>query len=342
MLYNIETLANFTLSFNAEEYPTLSEGAIYVDDFYLYQNLDNFLAYMLKTQGVNEYSIYDNVLTMRKDETELPRSMANDCTSITKDEGIYEVDNLALKLIDRTGVIDSYIEIEIGEGASSVMFKSYAYWDDMSDEEWTNLMNSTGVTFWMSVPEKAPMTVGLDLEILENDEEYFLYDPNTYYYTVQDGKVHHVNGYLEFAPGFEGYVVIPLENFYFDAGYSTEVDGALYDLNAITYFGMYFNTEYYVSIGGTKIAVDDFAFCQGNYRFIDAIWASQTGNEITEVDPEYYSNLMSSEFEIIQVTEPNTVSSVDVSAMAPIAVVSGLALLAAIIIVDRKKKALEK
>ena len=342
MLYNIETLANFTLSFNAEEYPTLSEGAIYVDDFYLYQNLDNFLAYMLKTQGVNEYSIYDNVLTMRKDETELPRSMANDCTSITKDEGIYEVDNLALKLIDRTGVIDSYIEIEIGEGASSVMFKSYAYWDDMSDEEWTNLMNSTGVTFWMSVPEKAPMTVGLDLEILENDEEYFLYDPNTYYYTVQDGKVHHVNGYLEFAPGFEGYVVIPLENFYFDAGYSTEVDGALYDLNAITYFGMYFNTEYYVSIGGTKIAVDDFAFCQGNYRFIDAIWASQTGNEITEVDPEYYSNLMSSEFEIIQVTEPNTVSSFDVSAMAPIAVVSGLALLAAIIIVDRKKKALEK
>ena len=105
---------------------------------------------------------------------------------------------------------------------------------------------------------------------------------------------------------------------------------------------MYFNTEYYVSIGGTKIAVDDLAFCQGNYRFIDAIWASQTGNEITEVDPEYYSNLMSSEFEIIQVTEPNTVSSVDVSAMAPIAVVSGLALLAAIIIVDRKKKALEK
>ncbi len=341
MLYNIETLANFTLSFNAEEYPALSEGAVYVDDFYLYQNLDDFLAYMLKTQGVNEYSIYDNVLTMRKDETELPRSMANDCTSITEGEGIYKVDNLELMLVDRTDIIDSYIEIEIGEGASSVMFKNHSYWDDMSDEEWTNLMNSTGVTFWLSVPEKAPMTVGLDLEILENEQEYFLYDPNTYYYTVQDGKVYHVNGYLEFAPGFEGFVVIPLENFYFDADYSTEIDGALYDLNAITYFGMYFNTDYYVSIGGTKIAVDDFAFCQGNYRFIDAVWASQTNNEITEVDPEYYSNFISSEFEVIQVSQANTVSSVDVSAMAPIAVVSGLALLAAMIIVDRKKKAKE-
>ncbi len=342
MLYDIDTIADFTLSFNVEDYPALSEGSIYFDDFYLYQNLDTFLAYMLKTQGVNEYSLYDNVLTMRKDETELPRSMANDCTSITEEEGVYKVDNLELKLIDRTDIIDSYIEIEIGDGASSVMFKSYAYWDEMSDEEWTNLMNSTGVTFWISVPEKAPMTVGLDLEILESEQEYFLYDPNTYYYTVQDGKVHHVNGYLEFAPGFEGFVVIPLENFFFDASYSTEIDGLLYDLNAITYFGMYFNTDYYVSIGGTKIAVDDFAFCQGNYRFIDAVWASQTGNEITEVDPEYYSNFMSSEFEIIEVSEANTVSSIDVSSMAPIAVVSGLALLAAMIIVDRKKKAQEK
>ena len=343
MLYDIDTLADFTLTFNAEEYPALSEGNIYVDDFYLYQNLDKFLAYMLKTQGVEEYSIYDNVITMRKDETELPRSMANDCTSITEDEGIYSVENLELKLIDRTDIIDSYIEIEIGQGASSVMFKSYAYWDEMSDEEWNDLMNSTGVTFWVSVPEKAPMTVGMDLEILENEEEYFLYDPNTYYYTVQDGKVHHVNGYLEFAPGFEGMVVIPLENFYFDAGYSTEIDGALYDLNAVTYFGMYFNTDYYASIGGTKIAVDDFAFCQGNYRFIDAVWASQTGNGITEVDPEYYSGLMTSEFEIIEVAEPQTVSSssVDVSGVAPIAVVSGLALLAAVVIADRKKRAQE-
>ena len=340
MLYNIDTLANFTLTFDAGEYPALSEGSVYVDDFMLYQDLDTFLAYMLKTQGVNEYSIYDNVLTMRKDETDLPRSMANDCTSITEEEGIYKVDNLELKLVDRKNTTDSYIEIEIGEGASSVMFKSYAYWEEMSDEEWTNLMNSTGVTFWVSVPEKAPMTVGMDLEILENEEEYFLYDPNTYYYTVQDGKVYHVNGYLEFAPGFEGMVVIPLENFYFDADYSTEVDGQLYDLNNVTYFGMYFNTDYYVSIGGTKIAVDDFAFCQGNYRFIDAVWASQTGNKITEVDPEYYSNLMTSEFEVIEVTEPAT-SSFDLSAMAPIAVVSGLALLAAIVIVDRKKKAQE-
>ncbi len=341
MLYDIDTVANFTLSFSAEDYPALSEGSIYVDDFYLYQNLDNFLAYMLKTQGVNEYSIYDNVLTMRKDETELPRSMANDCTSITEDKGIYSVENLELKLIDRTDIIDSYIEIEIGKGVSSVMFKSHAYWEDMSDDEWNNLMTSTGVTFWVSVPEKAPMTVGLDLEILENEEEYFLYDPNTYYYTVQDGKVHHVNGYLEFAPGFEGMVVIPLENFYFDAGYSTEIDGVLYDLNAVTYFGMYFNTDYYASIGGTKIAVDDFAFCQGNYRFIDAVWASQTGNKITEVDPEYYSSLMTSEFEIIEVAEPQTASSVDVSSMAPIAVVSGLALLAAVVIADRKKRAEE-
>ncbi len=341
MLYDIDTLADFTLSFNVEDYPALSEGSIYVDDFYLYQNLDDFLAYMLKTQGVDEYSIYDNVLTMRKDETDLPRSMANDCTSITVDEGIYSVENIELKLIDRTDIIDSYIEIEIGNGASSVMFKSYAYWDDMSDEEWVNLMNSTGVTFWISVPENAPMTVGLDLEVLENEEEYFLYDPNTYYYTVQDGKVYHVNGYLEFAPGFEGMVVIPLENFYFDAGYSTEIDGQLYDLNNVTYFGMYFDTGYYASIGGTKIAVDDFAFCQGNYRFIDAVWASQTGNKITEVDPEYYSSLMTSEFEIIEVSEPQTASSVDVSSMAPIAVVSGLALLAAVVIANRKKRAEE-
>ncbi len=342
MLYDIDTVANFTLTFNSEEYPALSEGSIYVDDFYLYQNLDNFLEYMLKTQGVNEYSIFDNVITIRKDETDLPRSMANDCTSITKEEGIYSIENLVLKLIDRTDIVDSYIEIEIGQGASSVMFKSYAYWDEMSDEEWTNLMNSTGVTFWISVPDNAPMTVGLDLEILESEQEYFLYDPNTYYYTVSDGEVYQVNGYLEFAPGFEGMVVIPLENFFFDADYSTEIDGALYDLNAVTYFGMYFNTDYYASIGGTKIAVDDFAFCQGNYRFIDAVWASQTGNEITEVDPEYYSSFMSSEFEVIEVSQASTVSSVDVSAMAPIAVVSGLAILAAILIADRKKKALQK
>ncbi|MBQ8648803.1 MAG: hypothetical protein IJ470_01880 [Clostridia bacterium] len=341
MLYDIDTLAEFTLSFDTGEYPALSEGSIYVDDFYLYQKLDDFLAYMLKTQGVNEYSIYDNVLTMRKDETELPRSMANDCTSITKEEGIYSVENLELKLIDRTDIIDSYIEIEIGDGASSAMFKSHAYWEDMPDEEWTNLMNSTGVTFWLSVPKEAPMTVGMDLEILESEQEYFWYDPNTYYYTVVDGKVHHVNGYLEFAPGFEGMVVIPLENFFFDVDYSTEIDGALYDLNAVDYFGMYFNTDYYASIGGTKIAVDDFAFCQGNYRFIDAVWASQTGNKITEVDPEYYSSLMTSEFEVIEVTEPQTASSVDVSSMAPIAVVSGLALLAAVVIADRKKRAEE-
>jgi len=204
-------------------------------------------------------------------------------------------------------------------------------------------MSSNGISFWVSVPEDAPMTVGLDLELLEDDSEYFIYNPNTFYYTVEDGKVYQVYGYLEFKPGFEGMVVIPFESFFFDEFSSTVIDGTLNNIDLIDYFGFYFDTENYASIGGTTISVDDFAFYQGTYRFIDAVWAKQTGNGITEVSPEYYSVNADRILQVAEVTNQielvsrNTAGIGD--ATAPIVAVSGLAILsAALIVIGRKKR----
>jgi len=333
-----ETISYFTLEFATPDYPALTSGNIYIDDFYLYQSLEEYITFMLKTQGTDEYEIIDNVFDPRKDdEPSFPRDMANNCSNINRGEGIYAIDNVTLSLIGAsTG--DAHINVTIGDGDSSVMFQSYAYWEDMSFDEYNNLIGSTGVSFWLSVPEDAPMTVGLDLEILESESEYFWYDPNCWYYTVEDGTVTQYYGYLEFKPGFEGVVVVPLECFYFDEFSSTFVDGNLY-VELVNYFGFYFDTAYYASIGGTTISIDDLAFCQGNYRFIDAVWAKQTGNSITEVDPMYWSVSADKVFEVVEVAQAPVAAAkaAPMQNAGSMATVLGLAVLTVVAIINRKK-----
>lgn len=344
VLFTPHLVDYYGLYFDTDKYPALKDATIYLDDFYLYQNLEEYITYMLKVQGTDEYSIVDNPNTYREEhEPTFPRNMANDCTGIEIGKGIYSMDNVTLSLVDKKDIDDSYINIKIGDGSSTVMFENRAYWEDISDEEYNKLMSSNGISFWVSVPEDAPMTVGLDLELLEDDSEYFIYNPNTFYYTVEDGKVYQVYGYLEFKPGFEGMVVIPFESFFFDEFSSTVIDGTLNNIDLIDYFGFYFDTENYASIAGTTISVDDFAFYQGTYRFIDAVWAKQTGNGITEVSPEYYSVNADRILQVAEVTNQielvsrNTAGIGD--ATAPIVAVSGLAILsAALIVIGRKKR----
>jgi len=340
ILYTPNTIKNFTLEFDKDLYPALTSGTIYIDDFYLYQDFEDLVTYTLKIQGTDEYGIFDNVLDLTKDdEPTFPREMANNCSSIERNEGIYKYDNVALTLVEATVKTDAHINVQIGNGSSSVLFENLAFPedpDDFSDEEYENYMNSNGMSFWLSVPEKAPMTVGLDLEIYEDDSESFWYNPNTYYYTVEDGKVTQYYGYLEFKPGFEGYVVIPFDNFFFDEASSEYVDGVLNLYNLINYFGFYFETDFYAAIGGTTISIDDIAFYQGTYRFIDAVWAKQTGNSITEVDPAYYSVNVDRFFDV-EVADMSAVQAAPAQSFAPIVTVSGLALLVALIVAKRKK-----
>lgn len=340
ILYTPNTIKNFTLEFDKDLYPALTSGTVYIDDFYLYQDFEGLVTYTLKIQGTDEYSIFDNVLDLTKDdEPTFPREMANNCSSIERNEGIYKYDNVALTLVEATVKTDAHINVQIGNGSSSVLFENLAFPedpDDFSAEEYENYMNSNGMSFWLSVPEKAPMTVGLDLEIYEDDSESFWYNPNTYYYTVEDGKVTQYYGYLEFKPGFEGYVVIPFDNFFFDEASSEYVDGVLNLYNLINYFGFYFETDFYAAIGGTTISIDDIAFYQGTYRFIDAVWAKQTGNSITEVDPAYYSVNVDRFFDV-EVADMSSVQAAPAQSFAPIVTVSGLALLAALIVAKRKK-----
>lgn len=280
MLFSPDTIEQFSLTFDSLVFPALSESYFFFDDFMFYQSVEEFVTAILKIQGTEEYEIIENIQNFRIDDCSgFPRYMANDCTGIEIEKGIYDFDNVDLALIDKEDSIDSYIDITIGQGSSSVLFENHAFYDEMTDEELYEAYYSTGVSFWVSVPDDALMTVGLDLEILEANTEYFAYDSNSHYYTVVDGEVSQVYGYLEFEPGFEGVVIIPFENFAFIEENSTKVDGFLYDINWIDYFGFYFNTDYYASIGGTMISIDDIALYQGEtFDYIDAIWGYQTGN----------------------------------------------------------------
>lgn len=338
LINNPDTIGHFTLEFATPDYPALNSGNIYVDDFYLYQNLEEYITFMLKTQGNDVFEIVEKVVDLKADEEpSFPREMANNCSSITKGEGIFATDNVKLVLVAATEDKDSYINVTIGDGASSVMFENYAkYSDDMSFDEYNNLIGSTGITFWVSVPEDAPMTVGLDLEVQESETEHFWYDPNCWYYTVENGVVTQYYGYLEFKPGFEGAVVVPLECFYFDEFSSTAIDGVLY-VELIDYFGLYFDTGYYASIGGTTIGINDIAFCQGNFRFIDAVWAKQTGNGITEVDPMYWSVSADKVFEVVEVAQAPVKTAAPMNNVGSMSTVLGLALLAVAAIIGRRK-----
>lgn len=277
MLNSPQNIDSVALTFDANTYPEMAYSYLMVDDFMLYQDETEFITSILKIQGTEEFSITEIEKTYRIDDCpELPRMMANDCTGIDIEDGIYAVDNIDVALVDKKDSQDSYINITIGKNNSSIMFENHSYYDDMSDEDYEKLYNSKGVSFKLSVPETAPMTVGMDMEILEGETEYFLYNPNTYYYTVVDGVVSQVYGYLEFAPGFNGEVIIPFENFAFDSEYSEFYDGELHELDIIDYFGFYFSTDYYASIAKTTISIDDIAFCGENMEYIDAIWHSQT------------------------------------------------------------------
>ena len=338
LINNPETIGFFTLEFAVADYPALNSGNLYVDDFYFYQSLEEYITFMLKTQGTDVYEIVENVVDLKADdEYTFPREMANNCSSITKGEGIFSTDNVKLALVAATEDEDAYINVTIGDGASSVMFENFAkYSDEMSFDEYNNLIGSTGVTFWVSVPEDAPMIVGLDLEVRESETEYFWYDPNRWYYTVENGVVTQYYGYLEFKPGFEGAVVVPLECFYFDEFSSTAVDGVLY-VELIDYFGFYFDTGFYASIGGTTISIDDIAFCQGNFRFIDAVWAKQTGNSITETDPMYWSVSADKVFEVVEVAQSPVKNVAPMNNVGSMSTVLGLALLAVAAIIGRRK-----
>ncbi len=316
----------FGFSFDAKEYPALNAGPLIVDDFVMYQSFDEFSKRMSEIQG-GTGEFVDNVKTFRQDDyPEFPRYMANDCTDIEEGKGIFKKTNVILSVEDKKDSEDSFINIEIGSGASNVQFKNYAFHDELTDEEREELMASEGTSFWVSVPEDAPMTVGLDYEICEDESEYFLYDPNTYYYVVRDGQVYQVYGYLEFEPGFNGMVLIPFENMVFDQDFSDYYDGELLDYDLISHFGLYFNTEDYASIGGTKISVDDISFYQNAYEYIDAIWSKQT-NGGTYTPP--VSNRPSN--------SPNTGEET-----MPIMAVAGLAVVASgLIVFTRKKKRTE-
>ncbi len=267
------------LTFDANTYPEMAFTHLFVDDFMLYQDEEEFITALLKHQGTDEFAILEDEKTFRLDDyPEIPRLMANDCTGIELEDGIYSVENLELALVDKKGSNDSYINITIGEGFSSVMFENHAYYDDMSAEDLANLYNSKGVSFKLTVPEDALMPVGMDLDILEAGTEYFIYDPNTYYYTVANGVVTQVYGYLEFAPGFDGVVVIPFENFVFDSEYSEFFDGELREIDLIDYFGFYFSTDYYASIANTTISIDDIAFYGETMEYLNAVWETQTKN----------------------------------------------------------------
>lgn len=280
ILYNVDTIKHFGITFSEGKG---ANGKFIVDDFMMYQSYSAYIDYMMKAQGVTGfYEIEEQKPTYRIDlYPDYPRLMANDCTNIDEDKGIYSVDGVELQVIENKDKTDASVNITIGDGQTKVSFINHTNatrWEDISDEEYERLMSSTGISFKVSVPDDAPMTVGLDLEVVEHEEsEYFMYDYGQTYYVVEGDKVYLVYGYLEFEKGFDGTVIIPFENFRFDEDYSDYIDGVLGTPDEIDYFSFYFNTEDYVSIGGTTINIDDIAFYQGNYEMIDAVWHTNTG-----------------------------------------------------------------
>ncbi len=281
MLFSPHRIEYFSFIFDADTYPALGEIALIVDDFMQWQDLEEFGTALIKKQGGSEFKVMDVVLTLHNDDSGLPRMMANDGTGIEVEKGIFSLSNVELSLVDIKGTIDSYVKVKIGNGNSNVMLGNYGIYDGQSTDEYEKILNSEGITFTVNVPKDAPMIVGMDLELRENYDdylEYYLYDADTFYYTVENGEVYKVFGYLEFEPGFNGTVIIPFENFWFDEEYSDYYDGELNDKDCIEYFGFYFSTNYYAAIGGTEIGIDSVAYYDGAaFDYIDAVWSQQTG-----------------------------------------------------------------
>lgn len=277
LLFSPNMIGYVGFTFDTIEHPEMNGIPIILDEILLYQSEKNFITSVLKVQGAKDaenYKVIEVIEDFIYDESGLSRYMANNCTNIETDKGIYSCDNIRLSLIEADDFLESSTAVKIGDGTSAVLFNNHAFYEDMADEDFELLYNATGVSFEISVPKDAPMIVGTDLEICEDETEYYMYDASTYYYTVVDGEVTKVYGYLEFAPGFNGTVIIPFENFYLDEEYSMYDDGELYDYDLFNYFGFYFTTNYYSKIGNTTIEIDDIAYYIGDtYDYIDEIWS---------------------------------------------------------------------
>lgn len=330
MINSPQTISSIGFSFDADTYPDIAQQVIIVDDIMLYQSFDEFTSAIVKIQGGKDNTVVVDEKTFQIDlNPEFPRVMANDCTGIEEEDGIYAIDGLYLTLIDRVGVNDSYVDVTIGKDITSVMFENHATLDELSDEDVAALQASTGISFDISIPEDALMTVGTDLEISEADSEIFLYDPNKFYYTVEDGEVYKVYGYLEFEPGFNGTVIVPFENFAFDEEYSEFWDGMLTFFEDIDYFGFYFSTDYYASIEDTTVSIDNISFYQEKYEYINAVWEKQTGKGT--INPKLKA--AGPEIQVVNTVSPET------SDATPIVAVAGLlAVSAAAVALTRKKK----
>lgn len=277
LLFSPHMIGYVGFTFDTIEHSEMNGIPIILDEILLYQGENDFIKSVLKVQGAKDaenYKVIEVIEDFIYDESGLSRYMANNCTNIETDKGIYSCDNIKLSLIEADEFLESSTAVKIGDGTSAVLFNNHAFYEDMADEDFQLLYNATGVSFEISVPKDAPMIVGTDLEICEDETEYYMYDASTYYYTVVDGEVTKVYGYLEFAPGFNGTVIIPFENFYLDEEYSMYDDGELYDYDLFNYFGFYFTTNYYSKIGNTTIEIDDIAYYVGDtYDYIDEIWS---------------------------------------------------------------------
>lgn len=281
LLFSPQSIDYFALEFDALEYPALNQTEIIIDDLMLWQDLEAFAKSILKIQGSDVYEITEVYNNFRNDDSDLPRFMANDGTGIELEEGIYSMSNVKLSLVEIPGTADTYVNIKIGEGNSNVMFGNFAIYEDQAPDEVDSINITEGITFTVDIPKTAPSIIGMDFELLENNEdylEYHVYDANKFYYTIDENAVvTKVFGYLEFNPGFKGQVIIPFKNFYFDEDYSDYYDGELLNPESIEYFGFYFSTAYYAAIGGAEFGVDSLAYYDGYaLDYIDAIWKQIT------------------------------------------------------------------
>ena len=281
MLFSPNFIDYFAFEFDPGTYPALNQTEIIIDDIMMWQDLEPFATALLKIQGSDKYEIIEVVNNFRNDDSGLPRYMANDGTGIELEEGIYSMSNVKLSLVEIPGTADTYVNIKIGKGNSNIMFENYGVYEDQDYDELDGINISEGITFTVDVPKTAPSIIGMDFEVLENNEdylEYHVYDANKFYYTIDEkGTVTKVFGYLEFNPGFKGQVIIPFKNLYFDEDYSDYYDGELLNPESIEYFGFYFSTAYYAAIGGAEFGVDSFAYYDGYaLDYIDAVWKQIT------------------------------------------------------------------
>lgn len=274
-----DTISEIGFTFDTENNPQMEDSHIIIDDIVLYQKQEEFIDVMVKKQGGTDSKLIKEVKSFQIDNNpDFPRVMANDCTGVELEDGVFAIDGVYLTLIDREASNDAYVDITIGQKLTSVKFENHAKPEELSEADAQAVIEAKGISFDLTVPEDALMTVGTDMEISEGESEIFFYDSEKFYYTVENGKIYKVYGYLEFEPGFNGTVIIPFESFGFDKDASQFYDGLLNFYDIIDYFGFYFNTGYYASIEDTTISIDNITFYQDDYEYIDYIWANQTGN----------------------------------------------------------------